>query len=296
MFDVTFAPLESHEGDRAADIVGIEPGRVVAVSGTATVPRYRVEPSVHDFGRVCVDEVVDVDLALIVEPSAEIAVSMPELLGDPAFVASFVAPTGYPAQLAPAGSATINVHAVAPDGAVSGQLVWRTDRAPGDQTAVDVALEGIRTGLAVTPLSLDFGQVMTGTTSGPRSITIRACGGEAFDVDVALDDRGGAFDASASRVGVTAAPTAITVTFAPWSAGDHVATLRLTPVGAETIIVDLIGTAVGDIATTNYYACGCDGNTAHATGIATALMLLAMTRRRRRAVAVNVTVRRTGSS
>lgn len=288
-FDVVFAPTAALEGARATTITGFD--RPVAVTGAATVPRYRVAPASHDFGAVCTGTAVEVDLALFVEPSAEIQVTAPTVTGSPAFDLSYVAPdaAGYLAPLAPGASATVRVSALVPAGVSDGVVTWSTDASAGDRREVVLRAEGLGDGLAISPGSLDFGLVAPGGTSDVRPITATACGGATLDVTATVSGASFVLGGAPTQT-VTGSPaTPWSVRFEPTAPGTYTGTLTLVPVGGAPVVVELRGEAraggdadAGAGPTTNYYACGCASPGGAASGQALVLLGLGLAAARRR--------------
>jgi hypothetical protein len=258
---VQFQPTAADEGPRSAQLLGIEPGREVAVSGTGTVPRVLAAPAVYDFNTVCVGDAVDHDFTLAVMPSADVVVSSATITGDARFAPAFVEPLGYPSTLAPSMTATVNVHTVAALGAMDAILVWTTDSPDAAMIEVPIHLVGIADGLAASPGELAFGVVAVGEPSGTMYPSVKSCSPAPVVVHAEITgDPDGAFALSgppSSLVG-DVATTPWGITFIPPDRGEYRATLRLTPATGTPVDIRLVGgePIAGD--TTNYYACGCD--------------------------------------
>jgi hypothetical protein len=154
---------------------------------------------------------------------------------------------------------------------------------------VDVELEYIETGTAVSPSSLNFSTVKVEETSIRYMVTLQNCDPAPVmvTVDGVASTRGGtaAWKVEPNQDARTLAPQdklTISVAFAPRRHGRHVAQLRL-GVGGEPRFVELVGDGLDpDFKRTSFYACGC--NTPHARGgwpIVLAVAAVVLRRRRR---------------
>jgi uncharacterized protein (TIGR03382 family) len=281
---VTFSPTT--EGLQIGDIAGIEPGRLVRVTGTGTVARYQAVPSEHAFGRICVGDPVMQQFTLGVMPSADILVTGVELGGDPGYMMSFVEPMGYPVSLAPTQEARVDVTVVARAGRMDGTLTWTTDASDPMTRVIPLQLEGIADGLSVTPVAVDFGPIAAGMASAEMRPTLKSCGADTFDVtaDLVGNDDAVFLLSGPEQATITESPTMPWgVTFAPDRPGRFTATLRLTPSSGSRVDIELVGGGQtdgdGPRGVTNYYACGCTGG---AGGIVPGLVVLVVITARRR--------------
>lgn len=299
-FQVTFTPATHAAHD--VSITGIDtsdPGHVVTLTGRGVIADYVLDPAVTavDLGTACRGTPVSRELSLTAIGDATLAVDV-GLESGTDYTMTMVQPGTTPLVLDPeqAGmaTATVRIDVTALDVPVTDRLIWTTDRTAGDTTAVDLTLMGIASGLAASPGAIDFGTIAPAATSD-QAITTQLCDPGGSDVTATLDG-----DAAFTLIGTPTAHVDLTqstpwrVQFTPPARGSYDATLHLVPATGSEVTIAVHGEAddvgPGDDDTgglTDYYNCGCSGET---SGVGGAMILLVVAwqhqhrRRRRRAV------------
>lgn len=264
------------------------------ISGKVVTPSARLAPGTNlDLGTACIGSDVRGTVMLINDGTATLTITRP--LMDGAFTPSYVDPMTYDidgtAQLAPMRSAIASVrpNMSAGAGRLEGTLTWNV-AGPGPFT-IDVFLQYIDVGAAVSPGALSFGPVTVAQMSNRQTITLENCNRTPVEVSVeGLVSRAGnlaAWDVQPRTDMRTLAPEekmTISVAFAPTRPGPHVADLRLVVDGVVRNI-PLEGDGLGvTIDRSSFYACSCQGGHAplHGWPLVIAFALLCLPRRRRR--------------
>jgi len=184
--------------------------------------------------------------------SADIVVSSATLSGSNPGAFAIAAMPSLPVTLVPGGSDTVELTFT--PGMVGGHnayLTLATDSVATPMVTVNLAGEGLTATLGVSPTTIDFGEVVVGTTSTPELLLLSNPSG--LDVTVLSVALGGGspgvfgHDAAPGGLLVPAGSTAsLPVWFAPTAQGSVGAILSLTTdvPGIPAITVTLMGTGV----------------------------------------------------
>lgn len=279
---IEYAPTDEAEADM--DVTGLlpsEPTRVMHVTGHGTIPAYTVTPMVVDLGTACVGASTSTPVTLAVTGTSVLHVEAPQIAGDTAFEIESVAPGALPRDLEPGESVDADVVATSVKGEHRATLVWPTDLTPNDQAVVTLAVTGIDEGLAASPGAIDFGET---SAAEPRSRTIQVqvCNVQPLAVSARIDGDAGFTLLGPSQTTVGAVMSMPwQVVFAPARRGEQHAVLHLVPDIGDEITIELAGSNA-DAEVTNYYSCGCNGETTGAGGAMIVLVLAWHYHQRRR--------------
>ncbi len=263
--------------------------RSVPVLGKVVTPSSYIEPANLDLGTACVGAQVSGTATLVNDGTATLRVDAPSV--DATFT---VASTGTPGDLAPMQSLVATIApATTEAGARSGTLRWHDD-VPTDHE-VDLAVEFIASGTAVSPKGLDFGTMPVGASRITRDVRLENCDVTPSTIEVAsLRSTHGPLSAwqvnppiGTRRSLSSREVEVITVTFDPSGRGPHEAELTvMTADGPRTI--PLLAEATGrDFTSGSFYMCMCSGGgpIQNAWPIPAAVLLVFCRRRRRSAAA-----------
>ncbi|MDB4953636.1 MAG: hypothetical protein JWO36_1205 [Myxococcales bacterium] len=263
------------------------------VTGKVVHPHSTIAPAHLDLGTACVGTRIRGTEMLINDGTATLDVFTPVM--DQGFTTMFNNPSTYPSKLAPGGHASVDlVPSTSVTGMLHGTLMWG-DSVPNTYS-VDVDLEYVSTGAALSPRALAFGTIDVHATSDEQTITLENCGLDPVQIKVAgvVSSKGAADPWLVNRpsgylkVLGTHDKLTINVSFSPHASGHYEAQLELevgaigTPGTHQT--VDLSADAIGTDATqTSFYSCAsCSGQGAKARGWPIALAIVLVLRRRRR--------------
>lgn len=258
------------------------------IGGRVVTPHARVSPIELDLGTTCVGTPVAGTVRLINDGTATLAMSAPQV--PPAFVVVPTSPTTYPAPLAVAGVASVEVvPAATAAGALRGALAWPVD-VPAAPFTVPIDLDVIDAGAAVSPRRHDFDALPVATRSDGRTITVQNCNPDPIVVavqGVVGDDDSAASawqlePAMAQRTLLPHATMKLLVHFAPTTVGTYHAHVALVAAGVETDVA-LTGRATGTQPPTGFYACGgCATGAPYGAWPIALAWLIAIARTRRR--------------
>jgi hypothetical protein len=255
------------------------------VTGKVVTPRSRIVPPTRlDLGTACIGTDVEGNVMLINDGTATLNVQAPEM--DQSFIASAM---GVPGTLAADSSITAKVSpSMSASGPVQGTLTWRDDVPSAHQ--IEVVLDYVATGTALSPRGLDFGVVAIDSPPGVQQIRLQNCELAPSKVKLeSLKTKQGTLGAWIldPRVGYTKdlggkEQQTINVTFDPPARGHYEADLTVQTVSGKHV-VHLVGDATGrDFDTTSFYACACNGPGAPQRGWPVLVAVVVVIARRRR--------------
>jgi MYXO-CTERM domain-containing protein len=169
-------------------------------------------------------------------------------------------------------------------GALHGTLTWDDDVA--SHYVVPVDLEYISTGTAISPASIDFGQIAVNFSSATQRIVLQNCDDTPVMLDRVVVTEGdrNAWDLQPPIMAQLVPPHAtitLAVAFQPHRGG-HFASHVDIDVGGATQHVFLNGDAIGGLDASDFYACSCSGRDAPSRGWPIVVAALVVVRRRRR--------------
>ncbi len=281
----------AEDSDLTGEFVDIEVGSAtlsLPVRGKVVTARSRIAPEKLDLGTACVGSVANGTVRLINNGTATVGVDAPEI----DVVGSFVAATPgtlFPASLVPTMDIAAQIApSVSAAGLLTGTLTWRDD--VPSVYEVPITLEYVSSGTALSPRGLDFGGVAVDALTISQSVMLENCDDAPAKVTV-KSVRGikgpiGAWVLE-PRVGFTRMLAsherqAILVTFQPPGRGHYEAEIVVeTASGQEKIL--LVGDATGrDFGNTSFYTCACSTPGAPWGAWPIALVVVAISARRRR--------------
>ena len=186
-FDVTVMPQT--EGDLASHVVVVDSvgdTLQIPVTGRVVKASYTV-PASLDVGAFCVGQpTASSNLSLTSDGTATIQVMAPTTSDTSGFDLGFTAPTVYPATLLPSKTATISLtpeRELTP-GMLTATVTWTTDVASAQTTTTAITARFVDSGGAISPHSLDFGDVLVHLfeDDGQRVI-LQNCNGTVLELD-----------------------------------------------------------------------------------------------------------------
>ncbi len=255
-----------------------------AIDGKVVTAKSHVAPAMLDLGTACVGAQVSGTEMLINDGTATLQLMAPTM--DQGFSVLAQTPQNYPSNLPAGQAASVQVKpAASAVGTVMGTLTWK-DSVPSEYM-VPVTVDYIPSGTAVSPATLDFGQVPVQVRSDQQSVTLQNCDTVATMVMLGpvkgLEGPARAWDVEPSTGSYVLAPgeqLTLAVAFVPQEPGAHHGRLSV-DVGGTTSTVDLYGDATGpNLDHTSFYACTCSQG-GPAGGWPIALAVLVIVRRRR---------------
>ena len=254
------------------------------VTGKVVTASSRIVPQRElDLGTACVGTQISGNVMLINDGTATLAVQPPQMNE------SFIAMAPATSSLGPSMSLTATVTpAMSAVGQISGKLTWADD-VPNNHE-IDVRLDYVSSGTALSPRALDFGFVEVGRESELQRIKLQNCDLERATIKVdSLRTKRGPLAAwiIEPQVGYQkildgGEEQSINVKFVPPGRGVYEAVLTVvTQTGKQTIT--LRGDATGkDFDVTSFYACACSGPGAPSRGWPVVLAVVLVIARRRR--------------
>ncbi len=245
----TFTPRQPGPRLAAVGFVAAGAQHWVPVVGLGAVAAATLAPAALDFGRVGVGQASPVhDLSLTNVGTAPVAVSGVASTGD--FSAAADCGSGAsPDLLEPGRRCAIHLRfAPVKRGSAAGTLTVQTDAQAAPLTAA-LTGTGVTPGARLTAAALDFGRVDAGKTSAPARVGLSNPGIDPLDVASIQPAGPGAADFQASSdcpsMLAPGAACAISVTFAPHSAGATTANLEVRDTAAGSPqLVRLAGTGL----------------------------------------------------
>lgn len=270
--------------------------RQLAVIGQGRVATLSVAPSGDiDFGPICVGQTVTNNFVALDTGTGGFVIESVALAGA-GFVLTPLAPTTYPATVAPLGGSTVTFSVgVSPDtaGDIDASVAIDTD-IPGRPTeTIGLHALGLSGGTSATPSELDVGAAVIGDSSGAHLVTLSNCEADALDIVT--------FTITGVDAGDFAFVTAPVFTqIQPGSSASWSIELRPTSTGPKTAtfhiehsrgVVDIPltgdgldpdGHAGGDQTRGSYYACATSRDGAGGAGAIVIALAVAIAARRRR--------------
>lgn len=254
----------------------------VPVKGRVTVQSGRIDPTgALDLGTACVGAPISGTIRLTNDGTAPIEMMAPDITGP--FAGMYSPDVTFPAQIPVGQVQSVMITTTQTTGSLVGTFAWDGDVGP---YMLDLRAEYIADGTAVSPRSLDFAVIDVDATTAPRTITLENCNSAPATLSMqSLVPRQGparAWLIEPAMETVTLAPGeryTVTVRFAPFTPGQHLAELPFIVDGAQTTVM-LSGFADGELLDrTSFYACTCSGGSL--TGGWPLLLALLPLRRRR---------------
>ncbi len=272
----------------------------VPVTGKAVTATVMAPPTVA-LGTFCVNQPTRAStIALTSTGTATVtlgAAPAMAMAGSP-FELAPKSPASYPATLAPAALATVDVAPKRKSGAgdVSDDVVWTTDIGNDHHPRTTVTASFLATGAALAPASLDFGSESIHLyTKDAQPLTIQNCSGPTIMLTPSIDPPF-SIDSDFPTTLASAEPATFAVGFHPTKVGLVTKTLRVTTSDSQVLEVSLTGVGVANgvpddaglgsagYHSTSFYSCSCTSSSpGGAAAIAIALAFVLRRRRRSRA-------------
>jgi hypothetical protein len=239
---VTFSPTAAQVYN--ATLTFSNPGvsdKTVTLSGTGAAIAITTDPSSLNFGNV---------ITGTTSAAQTIAVSGTNLTGSITVTKSGTGAAAFtvtPASL-PSTGGTINV-TFSPTAAQSYSATITLSSPGAADKTVTLSGTGITPTITVNPTSLNFGNVITGTTSAEQTVTIT---GVSLSGSITVTKSGaGAAAFTVTPASLPSTGGAINVTFSPTAAQSYSATITLSSPGATDKTVTLNGTGITPTITVN---------------------------------------------
>jgi len=182
--EYTFSPTAIGSASQALSVTsdsGTNPDSI-NLQGNGVQPALTIAPALADFG----DQLVDtgsgaITVTLMNSGTADLSVSSIEA-ASAAFAVAAGGSCTAPFTLAATESCTVNfTFAPTVTGPASQSLAVFSD-APSNPDSIELQGNGVQGSLVVTPVVVDFGNQLIGTTSSPRNVTLSNNGTAAIDV------------------------------------------------------------------------------------------------------------------
>ena len=198
----------------------------VAATGVDVVP----SPATLDFGSVS---------AGATSPAKTVTLTLNPAVSTVYQLSAKSSSTAFAVAVSTAGVAQITFTPAA-QGSASGTITFTvTDPANtsclGLTKTVQVTGTGVAPTLTLSPTSLDFGAVQTGTTSAPKTVTLTDSSSVAFTGTVSSSNPMFAISPASFSVGALASQTSFNVTFAPTATGPQTATITFSLSGSGAV-------------------------------------------------------------
>jgi hypothetical protein len=201
-FDVTFAPVAGgNSGTITVNSTAGNPAVTLLGTGNLPAPALTASPPSLSFGNVTVFTPVTQDVTITNTGNTTVTgITAAVLAGsDPSYSVTAVAPTTFPATLAPGTTAAIRVQFL--PGSVSPPSLTGTIRVTSTAPNLNIGLSGNGTAtpvgaLSLNPTSLNFGSVVVGNTTAPQTVTMTNTGsGPAVTINSLTSSPPGVFTA-----------------------------------------------------------------------------------------------------
>lgn len=175
-------------GSRYAQLVinsndAVTPAFTVPMTGAGISGSVSIDPGAVDFGAIAVGATSQAQAITVINTGAGTLTIGSASIGGPDAAAFTLAPVNLPATIPPNGTQSFSVTFAPKMVSSAGAKLTIASDDPGRMTA-DVALlgRGVSGTVAVSPSTIDFGPVLVGRTSAPRSVEIRNVGSAPLSV------------------------------------------------------------------------------------------------------------------
>ena len=246
-FTAQFAPTTTGavSGSISITSTATNPSLTIAMTGTGTQGQLSASPASVNFGSLLVGSSASVGITLTNTGTASVTISAGAASGSSFSMSGLTTPT----TLSPGQNTSFNVKfAPTATGAASGG-VSITSNAPGSPLAIGLSGTGVagQPQLAISPGSVNFGNVQVSSTSSPQTITLTNTGNAALTISAASASGAGfSMSGLAIPTNVNAGQSAsFTASFAPTTAGAASGSISITsnaPGSPATIALSGTGT------------------------------------------------------
>ena len=247
--NVNFAPASTGSvlGGISVASTGTNSPATVSLSGTGVQPLLSIVPSSVNFGDVTVGVTNSQTMTIKNPGTANLTITQANLAGTSFTMSGLTLPLS----IAPGGSAVFNISFGPASASTFPGTLTLVSNAPTSPTNVAIAGTGIGQvrQLSVSPASLSFGSLTTGT-SATQTLTLTNAGNTSVSISQ-IAASGTGFTSSAIATPISLAPgqtTSVTVVFAPAAAANLSGSVTVISNGANSpLAVALSGTGTAPV-------------------------------------------------